>query len=244
MAVDDVFRPERVEPALHGLALHTHGGQVDHHLEVGVVHRVEQALDLVEAVADACLLRAQGFARDGHAVFLGHLGQAAVHLGRALEALLLGLVPVAPAAVGLENLRAELRAEADAVGKIAEAPFDMLGLLRGELVAVAAVLRREHRAGEAALLKLAADGRGVLIAVLVHPEPLVRRQQLDVFDAELRLAVEEIVERIIIVMDIQYRDPVDVDQLHLYAPLMQRTAQTPRSCAGRPRAGPRNSGRR
>ena len=100
------------------------------------------------------------------------------------------------------------------------------------------------RQGKPARFQLFTDGRGVLIAVFIHPQSLMSTQQLHIFYAEPGLAIQKIIQGVVIVMDIQNRYPADIDKFHVQHLLTRRTAQRPRYCAGPPRGGLRNSGRR
>ena len=53
MAVDDIFHAKGVKPLLNRLPCHGHGGEIDHHLEIGAVHFVKQMLDLIDPITDA-----------------------------------------------------------------------------------------------------------------------------------------------------------------------------------------------
>ena len=53
MAVDDIFHAKGVKPLLNRLPCHGHGGEIDHHLEIGAVHLVKQMLDLIDPITDA-----------------------------------------------------------------------------------------------------------------------------------------------------------------------------------------------
>ena len=90
----------------------------------------------------------------------------------------------------------------------------MLRLLGGKLVGIGAVFRGEHMHRQAAAFDLAADLPCVVIAHVVQPHMGRRAPQLDGLEAQALLRVEEVVQRIVHIVDVHAR--------HLFAAEFRR----------------------
>ena len=81
----------------------------------------------------------------------------------------------------------------------------MLRLFGCKLIRIGAVFRRKHMHGKAAAFYLAADLFRVIIAHMIQPHMRRSTPQLDAFEADALLCIEEIIQRIVHIMDVHAR---------------------------------------
>ena len=200
MHVADVAS-QRFKPLLHRLAGHTHGGEVQRGLDIGVVNGFQKPGQLRQLDNHARFFRPHGLYRQRHAAIGRNGRQLAQHLHGALEHALGVFVPIAAAAVCEHHFGAHFACGPDAVRIIAQRTLAGIFVMRTNQVIVHGAFRGEHTNVQAVRLHFLFQLRGALVAVVVQKKMGSATPHLNGFEPQLLLAVQKIIEGMVHVMN-------------------------------------------
>ena len=217
----DQILPKGIKPVVQALPRRAGGDVVHHHLKIGVVYLPVHPAGPLQAVDQVALVGPEGLHSQLHPQGFRHPAEPAQVIPAAGPHGRLVLSPVAPAGVDHYLVGPQLGGQADGVGEVAEGVLQAQGLLGGVLILIGHAGRGDGHHPHAVIPQLLPEGGYVVIAGVIQPEVGRAAPELNLFNAQPLLAVQEIVQREAPVVLVHVDQLAALDSAHAAPPLVR-----------------------